>query len=169
MVVNKSQDELNFGINTCTNNIINNVYLNNAKQQEDKVRSEIEELQQLEVDQQDDLNDLNLNGQFAAELKELNLTHLNQSFKYSDADLKGCKTGSDELIKEDKQIINSNIKNINAQPNVLDGGNKCEQKPNVEDKAILNNKESAKTTNEFDDSKLTMQKLHTTSTVPTHP
>lgn len=83
--------------------------------------------------------------------------------------MKGCKTGSDELIKEDKQIINSNIKNIYAQPNVLDGGNKCEQKPNVEDKAVINNKESAKTTNEFDDSKLTMQKLHTTSTVPTHP
>jgi len=31
----------------------------------------------LEVDQLDDLNDLNLNGQFAAELKEMNLTHLN--------------------------------------------------------------------------------------------
>lgn len=38
---------------------------------EDRVRNEIEELNRLEIDQ-----DMNLNGQFEAELQELNLTHL---------------------------------------------------------------------------------------------
>lgn len=78
----------------------------------------------MEVDQLDDLNDLNLNGKFAAELKEMNLTHLN-TFK---SEIEGnarnqIKIEADQVSNAEKNNDNNinNIKNVTTQIYKLDG------------------------------------------------
>jgi len=77
LIVNKSTDD--FLKDYEQNNNLVDININHFKNKDDKlssvdrVKNEIDELNQIEIEQ-----DVNINGQFEAELQELNLTHLSE-------------------------------------------------------------------------------------------
>lgn len=134
----------------------------------------------MEVDQLDDLNDLNLNGQFAAELKEMNLTHLNtfteiEGITRNQSKIETVKESNNDKIQDNN--IN-NIKNVTAQIYKLDGNiqneirdkenkiltNKDKDKVNIKD----NESKNLKNEKESDELKLNDPKNNTTSNTTIH-
>jgi len=121
LIVNKSTDD--FLKDYEQNNNLVDININHFKNKDDKlssvdrVKNEIDELNQIEIEQ-----DVDINGQFEAELQELNLTHLSE-IKNININQHNRNQGENvnQNHKSDGDVkVNSNIKNVVSKDNALE-------------------------------------------------
>jgi len=131
LIVNKSTDD--FLKDYEHNN--NLVGINHFKNKDDKlssvdrVKNEIDELNQIEIEQ-----DVNINGQFEAELQELNLTHLSE---IKNININQHNRNQGENVNQNHRSdgdlkINSNIKNVVSKDNALEEIQIIKQKAKID-------------------------------------
>lgn len=133
LIVNKSTDD--FLKDYEQNNNLVDININHFKNKDDKlssvdrVKNEIDELNQIEIEQ-----DVNINGQFEAELQELNLTHLSE---IKNININQNNRNQGENVKQNHRSdgdlkVNSNIKNVVSKDNALEEIQIIKQKAKID-------------------------------------
>jgi len=129
LIVNKSTDDFLKDYEQ-NNNLVD---INHFKNKDDKlssvdrVKNEIDELNQIEIEQ-----DVNINGQFEAELQELNLTHLSEIKNINQNNRNQGENVNQNHRSDGDLKVNSNIKNVVSKDNALEEIQIIKQKAKID-------------------------------------
>ena len=129
LIVNKSTDDFLKDYEQ-NNNLVD---INHFKNKDDKlssvdrVKNEIDELNQIEIEQ-----DVNINGQFEAELQELNLTHLSEIKNINQNNRNQGENVNQNHRSDGDLKVNSNIKNVVSKDNALEEVQIIKQKAKID-------------------------------------